>query len=187
MAKFSRIPKLSPKEQQSLLIEFCKALVELKTPIEAAQFIKDLLSQQEAGMLAKRIAIARMLIDEKDYSQINARLKVSYGTIARISHWLATSGEGYRLIVNRVKPEKSTQQKFIEELEKPVSWKNIKRKYASYFWPEILLEEIVKTAKKKQKERLHGILGRLDEKSNLFKNLSKILKEEYAPKKKQIF
>ena len=139
MAKFSKASKLSPQEQQMLLVSFCKALVELRTPEEAAQFLRDLLSKQEAEMLAKRIEIARLLIKGLTYGEIGKILRVSHGTVARVSQWLATSGEGYRLIVNRVKPEKSEQQEYIEELEKPVSWRNIKRRHPLYFWPYLIL------------------------------------------------
>lgn len=183
MAKFSRISKLNKQEQEQLLISFCRALAALKTPEEAAQFLKDLLSRQEAEMLAKRIEIARLLIEGKTYEHITSMLKVSHGTIARVNQWLATSGEGYRLIAERVKPEKTAQQEFIEELEKPVSWKQIKRRYPMYFWPELLLEEFVKKAKKHEKERMNKILGRLDDKSEVFERLNLLLREEYRKKK----
>lgn len=189
MAKFSRIPKLTLQDQEKLLIEFCKALVEVKTAEEAAHFIKDLLSKQEAQMLAKRIAIARLLIQGKKYGEIKMALKTSFGTIARISHWLATSGEGYRMIVNRVKPEeleKTEKQELVEELNKPFSWKLFKRKYPLYFWPDILIEEVVKTASKRHKDKLRSILSRLGEKEELFQDLKILLKEDYVKRSKPI-
>lgn len=186
MAKFSRIPKLTKQEQEQLLISFCRALAALNTPEEAAQFLKDLLSRQEAEMLAKRIEIARLLIDGKTYENIRNMLKVSQGTVARVNQWLATSGEGYRLVAKRVKKEKTDQQKYIEELEKPVSWRQIKRKYSMYFWPELLLEEFVKNAQKRQKDRMREILNKFDEKSEVFKRLDQLLKEEYKKKKTNI-
>ena len=186
MAKFPRIPKLSKQEQEKLLIGFCKALVELRTPEEAAHFLKDLLSKQEAEMLAKRIEIARLLIEGLTYETIQKSLKVSHGTVARVSHWLVNAGEGYRLIVSRVKPEKSEKQELIEDLEKPVSWKNIKRKYPMYFWPELILEQFVRSAKKSHKERMRKILDRFDEKSELFEERKVLLKDDYARKSKQL-
>jgi hypothetical protein len=97
-----------------------------------------------------------------------------------VNHWLANSGEGYRLVVSRVKPEKSEKQEFIEELEKPVSWKNVKRKYPMYFWPELILEQFVKTAKKSHKERMRKILDKFDEKSELFEEVKILLKDDYV-------
>lgn len=183
MAKFSRIPKLSKEKQEKLLVVFCKALVELKTPEEAAHFLKDLLSRQEAEMLAKRIEIARLLIKGFTYGEIQKILKVSHGTIARVNQWLATSGEGYRLIVERVKEEKSEAQEYIEELEKPFSWKRMKRRYPLYFWPDLLLEEFVRSAKKRQKDRMRSILAQFDEKSEVFERLNALLKEKYSNKR----
>lgn len=167
-----------------MLISLCKALVSLKTPEEAAHFLKDLLSKQEAEMLAKRVEIARLLIDGETYTSIQATLKASEATISRVNQWLSTSGEGYRLVVSRVKPEKSDQQKMIEELEKPFSWREIKRKYPSYFWPELLIEEFAKKAKKQQKERMRKILDKFDDKSEVFERLRITLKEEYSSVKK---
>ena len=184
MAKFSKASKLSPQEQQMLLVSFCKALVELRTPEEAAQFLKDLLSKQEAEMLAKRIEIARLLIKGLTYGEIGKILRVSHGTVARVSQWLATSGEGYRLIVNRVKPEKSEQQEYIEELEKPVSWRNIKRRHPLYFWPDLILEEFVRNARKSQKERMRKILAQFDTKSEVFDKLQLLLRQQYGRPKK---
>lgn len=187
MAKFAKISKLSLQQQQTLLITFCKALVELKTPEEAAQFLKDLLSKQEAEMLAKRIEIARLLINGKTYGEIERILRVSHGTVSRVSQWLANSGEGYRLIVSRVKPEKATEQDFNDELLKPVSWKNIKRKYAMYFWPDLILEEFVKGADRRKKERMEKILGQFDKKTEVFERLQDLLREKYRPIKRQKF
>lgn len=184
MAKFRRISKLSPQEQEVLLIGFCKALVELKTPEEAAQFLKDLLSKQEAEMLAKRIEIARLLIKGFTYAEIQRLLRVSHGTVARVSQWLATSGEGYRLVVSRVKPEKTLEQESVEDLENPVSWRNIKRRHAMYFWPDLILEEFIRSAKKGQKERMRKILGQFDRKSEVFDKLDSLLREQYRPPKK---
>lgn len=183
MAKFSRNPKLSQKEQEQLLIGFCKALVALKTPQEAAHFLKDLLSKQEAEMLAKRIEIARLLMKGRTYGEIQTVIKVSEGTIARVSAWLATSGEGYRLIMSRVKEEKSEQHAFIKDLENPVSWKSLKRNHASYFWPEIILEEFVKSAKKHQKDRMRKVLKEFDKKSETFEKLNDLLKHKYTKPK----
>lgn len=183
MAKFSRISKLSEREQEKLLVGFCKVLATLKTPEEAAQFLKDLLSKPEAEMLAKRIEIARFLIKGFTYEQIKNTLKVSHGTVARVSEWLATSGEGYRLVVDRVKEEKSSSEEIIEEREKSVSWKQIKRRYPMYFWPDLLLEEFVRSAKVHQKERMKKILDKFDTKSEVFGRLQSLLKEEYKKKK----
>lgn len=181
MSKFSKLHKLSKRKQQELLISFCKALAAINNSQEAAQFLKDLLSEQEAEMLAKRLEIARFLLIGKTYGEIQKELKVSHGTIARVSAWLATSGEGYRLVIRRTPKEKRKKEP-IEKLYDPFSWRNIKRRYRGKFWLQFALEEMVKMANKKQKDRLLLILSRFGEKSKIYDELSTLLKEEYKAK-----
>lgn len=101
MAKFPRISKLSKKEQEELILEFCEAFVAIKNTREAASFVKDLLGRQEIEMLAKRLKIAKLLLEGKKYGEIGDELRVSFGTIARVNLWLKTSGEGYRIFFGR--------------------------------------------------------------------------------------
>lgn len=103
MAKFSRIPKLTKKERQNLLIALCEALISVRKKEEAAQFLADLLSPQELEMLAKRLEIARLLIDGDTYDAIRGKLKVSHNTIARVNAWLTLSGSGFRLVIERTR------------------------------------------------------------------------------------
>ena len=56
-------------------------------------------------------------------------------------------------------------------------WDNIKRRYSLYFWPELLLEEIIKNAHQREKERIKSVLERLEEKSELHKKIEKLLLE----------
>lgn len=181
MVKFSKLHKLSRPRQQEILISFCKALAAIKNSQEAAQFLKDLLSEQEAEMLAKRLEIARFLLEGKTYGEIQIELKVSHGTVARVSTWLSTSGEGYRLIIQRT-PEEKERKETIKEIYDRFSWRNIKRRYRSKFWLQLALEEMAKTANKKQKEKLLSILSRFGEKSKIYDELNVLLREEYRPK-----
>ena len=103
MAKFSRIPKLTKKERQNLLIALCEALTSIKKKKEAAQFLTDLLSPQELEMLAKRLEIAKLLISGDTYDAIRGKLKVSHNTIARVNASLTLSGSGFRLVIEQTK------------------------------------------------------------------------------------
>jgi len=164
--------KLTKKEQEELLIDFCRVLAEIKNPEEAAFFIKDLLSQSEAEMLAKRIQIARYLIQGMNYRDIEDLLKVSHGTIARVNTWLSLYGEGYRIMVERLDKNKK-----IEKNVKP-RWTDIRRKYPSYYWPQLLLEEIIRNATRRQKEKIKNALSKLEEKTELYNHLSKLLHQK---------
>lgn len=168
--KYSRISK---KTLQELLMEFCEALLSVKTPEEAVKFLTDLLTKSEIVMLAKRIKIAKLLIEGKDYRTIERLLEVSHSTISKVARWLEESGEGFRLVAERTKKRK--EEDFSDLKYKLSEWGNLKKRYPIVFWPQLLLEEIISTANKSQKERLRKVIEKLDHKSKLYKRLNKIL------------
>ena len=170
MAKYTRRQQLGKREATQLILDFCKTISTLSKLDDAVLFVRDLLSKQELGMLAKRLKIAKLLIEGKTYEKIAKELKTSMGTVARINAWLAQSGEGFRMAV-----EKSSEFK---EVSKP-SWHGIKRKYPMYYWPEILLKEVIYSANKKQRARLQQIIDTLDEKTAVTKEIDDILRKTY--------
>ena len=92
MSKFYHPSKLTKKEQDELLLDFCYVISMLSDTKKAAQFIQDLFSPQEAEMLAKRVKIAQYLVSKESYSFIQSKLKVSASTIARVNEWLRRAG-----------------------------------------------------------------------------------------------
>jgi len=77
-------------------------LADLKSSADVKEFLTDLLTPTEKVMLAKRLAIALMLIKSYDYSSIRSTLKVSPQTIGSVSLWLKYSGSGYRKSIERI-------------------------------------------------------------------------------------
>jgi len=169
--KVKRIEKLSKKEQESLVLDLINALVLAQSVSEAALFIQDLLTKSEVKMLAKRLRIAKLLLSGMTYKEIEEDLHVGHGTIAKIAAWLAERGDGFRKIIEKL-PKKKDEEKWLERSE----WDSFKRRYSLYFWPELLLEEIVKNANQKQKEKIKSVLERLEEKSVLHKKIEKLLR-----------
>ncbi len=169
MGKFTNTRRLSKDQQNELFIRFSKALAAVKNPVEAANFIKDLFSEQEALMLARRLQIAELLNDGLTYEDIRKAMKVSHTTIAKVQTWLSLYGEGYRMVLKR-----TTEKTKNSELSRP--WRTLKKSYPMYFWPQLLLEEIVKTANKREKQKLLNVVNGLREKTKLSNELLKILK-----------
>jgi len=185
MAKFSRIPKLTKKERQELLIALCEALTSIHKKDEAAQFLADLLSPQELEMLAKRLEIARLLIDGDTYDVIRGKLKVSHNTIARVNAWLTLSGSGFRLVIQRTRNKgKKIYEHTLEEKYDPYSWYNIKRRYSMYFLPELIIEEIIKRSNEKERQKLDSILSSIEGKPEVFKNVDARFKDQFIKIKK---
>lgn len=171
LQKTKRIEKLSKREQEELVFDLVNALVQAQTVSESALFLQDLLTKSEMKMLAKRLRIAKLLLGGMTYKQIEENLHVGHSTVAKIGAWLAERGDGFRKIIEKL-PEKKEEQKWFERSE----WDSFKRRYSLYFWPELLLEEIVKNANQKQKERIRSVLERLEEKSELHKQIEKLLR-----------
>lgn len=159
---------LSKQQQTDLFIKLAKAITLLHSTEEVAHFLKDLLSESEVLMLARRLQIAELLTDGQTYEQIKSEVKVSFGTIARVQTWLELYGEGYRTVIGR-----SAKREKQNDFDKPFA--KAKRKYPVYFWPQLVLEEIVKNASQREKQRLQKVVEQLRDKTQLSKQLTKLL------------
>jgi len=161
--------RLNKEQQAGLFIKLAKSLALLNNPEESAKFLKDLLSESEIFMLARRLQIAELLVEGWTYEKIREELKVGWRTIAKVQTWLALYGEGYRTVISR----SSKQQE--EKQESRSGFAQLKRRYPAYFWPQLLLEEIVKNANRREKERLRKVVEQLRDKTALSKQLTKLL------------
>jgi len=162
MAKFTT--KLSRKERDELLFDFFRSFGTVRGVEEAAKVFEDLVSRQELEMLAKRLKIAKLLIEDKTYEEIKEQMKVSPPTIARVSSWLQHSGEGFRLMYQRSKSQDKTS------MVSPTA-----RKYPLYYWPQLLIKEVIKSADERQREKLYEVIGNLDHKTKMYKDLKLLL------------
>jgi len=178
MAKFYYKSKLSSKEQEELLINLCDAISSIDSSKEAAQFLKDLLSSQEAEMLAKRIKIAELLLKGWDYKRIKNRLKVGESTIARVSEWLKFTGDGYRLIIKRLKERRKKREvKSKPKMGPKAGIESLKQRYPIMFWPEFLIKDLIKNAKIKNKQKILKTLEEIREKPGLYKKIRSELRK----------
>ena len=159
-----------------ILYKLCQAIAEIRDPNEAAELLRDLLSYQESEMIAKRLKIAELLLQESTYDEIIELLKVSAGTIARVQEWLKISGEGYQKATTRTNKNiaKSDSSDYV-----PENWNSIKKRFPAYYWPDILLENIIATSTKRQKEKIRIVIKEMDkskEKTELYHKLKKLIK-----------
>jgi len=167
MAKYIKQQnQISKEEREKLLIAFCKSIVEIKNPQEAAFFIQDLLSKQESLMLSKRLAIAARLIVGESYIEIKNSLMVSTNTIARVNAWLGESGQGYRTVLKRI------NTKPVVKNDKLQAWHTKKRGINMHNWPQELAKEIILTSNKRQQAKILRILNKVDSKCELYKDLN---------------
>ncbi len=171
LEKPKRIDKLSRSEREDLVFDLVNAIVQAGSLNDAALLLQDLLTKKEMQNLSKRLRIAKLLLAGMTYEEIEKTLHTSHGTVAKIAAWLAERGDGFRKVIKQL-----PKQPNIEHWSEFSDWDRFKRRYSLYFWPELLLEEIVKNANQKQREKIRSVLGRLEEKSDLHKRIEKLLK-----------
>jgi len=109
---------MNPKISNKVYEIFINSIKNTKSHEEVVGFLDDLLSPSEKTMLAKRVAIAYMLMEDKyTYEQISRTLKISYGTIAKIHSTFALRGEGYKKIIGNLILKKSIKNSLSEFLD----------------------------------------------------------------------
>lgn len=156
--------KLTAEEQYELILDLCQALVVTRNTKEAAHLLQDLLSKSEVEMIAKRLKIAKLLLEGRKFNEIRKSLRAGMTTISKISSWLSLSGNGYRLVMARTKKlPPRVPNEAMEDI-----WRLMKRRYPSYFWPQMLLEDIFKKASKQQQDELVTIVSKFAKKEQIF-------------------
>ena len=112
------------------------SIAELRSRDEVKNFFKDLVSETEAIMLARRIQIAQYLLLGKGYSEIAEELRTSHITIAKVNRWLISGFGGYETAVKSLEAEikKRLGKKYSEESGSiPYSFGWVKKKYPLHF------------------------------------------------------
>jgi len=137
MAKFDHY-SMSPQEKNKILNELYSIVISLKTREQIINFFKDVLTSSEAVMLARRIQIAKMLLQGYGYIEISNKLKTGIDTIARVQCWLKDGFGGYLQALEKVvkKEEMETRRKEDMEARKnvdPNSFEGLAYRYPLYF------------------------------------------------------
>lgn len=96
--------RVIPSEIEKRIFDiFVKSFSKISKKQDVVPFLNDLLTPTEKIMIAKRLAIAFLLI-RGDYDQrgIANTLKVSTNTVAKINNVLKTQGDGYRKVIKKL-------------------------------------------------------------------------------------
>mgnify|MGYP001558248479 FL=1 len=100
--KSKRIEKLSRDEQLEIMFDLINSFRIVKRPVETANFLQDLLTAKEIKNLAKRLRIAKLLLNKTTYEEIVSTVHVSYATVAKVSMWLNQGGDGFRDVISKL-------------------------------------------------------------------------------------
>lgn len=129
-------PKSIPyNERKQMLSTLWTMIALLETRDDVENFFRDLLSETEAIMLARRIMIATHLLEGASYDDICTDLKASPVTVASVHRWLQ-QGRGYQNLLPKLQKEQERQEKVLEKKfasreQSPFEW--MKRKYPLHF------------------------------------------------------
>lgn len=107
---------MSVKERNKLLGELWTTISLFETVDEIKNFLKDLLSETEAVMLARRLKIAQLIYAGWSYEKIEKEMHTSPTTIASVHAWLDGGFGGYISGIVKLKRE---MRRWAEVQEKP--------------------------------------------------------------------
>lgn len=87
MVQISR-KKLDKDIETEMYKQFWKSLSEMRSPQESSEFFSDILTETEKVMLAKRFAVALLIVRGRTATEIRQAINVTYSTISSVSSWV---------------------------------------------------------------------------------------------------
>lgn len=163
--------KFSRDEQISLIFDLVNAFRLVKTPFETALLMQDLLTADEIKHLAKRLRIAKLLIDGRTHREIAEDLNCSFATVTKISIWLRQGGKGLKNIISKL-PAKYDIPKDLPAI--PIEFQ----------LPKVLLATAQYLIAKKQNIPVENLLRRMDNKKLLDKSIQDAFDQEFKNQQK---
>ena len=82
-----------------------KVIGKLETEEEICLFFEDICTIRELQDMARRLEVAHLLREGKNYQEISARTAVSSATISRVNRCLLYGKGGYRLALDKCEAE----------------------------------------------------------------------------------
>lgn len=168
-----RIEKLSKKELLDLSFDLINAFKLANTPHETALLIQDLLTVSEIKNLAKRLRIAKLLIQDSSQREIAQELHCSIATVTKVSAWLNRNGEGFKRIIAKLPKRYKMPDKLPPG---PIE----------YYLPQALLALTQYTLAKRQENQLEKFMENAEEKRIADKSLQEAFSQEFGGKNKKI-
>ncbi len=133
MTKISRKP-MDPEKFGHYINNLWSAFTLMDSKEDIRLLFKDLFTHTEYKMFAKRLEIARLLMQGESYENIEKVLNVTSGTISRVSNILTEKGNGLRMAHEKLNlledKHLAKQREITKNLENPFRQKIIGGKKA---------------------------------------------------------
>lgn len=147
MPQVSKYP-IPSKVADRIFELFIKTLTKIRNVKEAQDFSYDLFTPVEKIMLAKRIAIAYLLIKGYKYREINKLLRVSLTTIGSVNLALKLGSGGYIRMIMRIAKEEKLDEFFENIAEKLLTIGKVQTKGSAWRY---LLEDVQQSKRDRKK------------------------------------
>ena len=85
--------------------ELFRAILLLQDEEDCYRFFEDVCTVNEIHAIAQRLQVAKLLSEDKTYSEIESITKASTATISRINRCLVYGADGYKRILERLAAE----------------------------------------------------------------------------------
>ncbi len=103
---------IDPREKRRIVSDLFELIVSLRNKEETVEFLIGLLTPSEILMIARRIQIAKMLLEEDNYEVIRKKLKVSHQTINKVEHWLRGDEKKSHSIQSKIEKIKNAKREY---------------------------------------------------------------------------
>ncbi|MBI3952472.1 MAG: hypothetical protein HY336_00775 [Candidatus Doudnabacteria bacterium] len=161
MTKLSRL-NLDPKDFGYYINNLWSVFTLIDKKEDIRLLFRDLFTHTEYKMFAKRLEIARRLLEGQTYEEISSDLKVTEHTIATVSNTLARDGKGLRVAHAKLqalgKAYQARRDKYQDFLE---------RKRFPKFREQVLVENLAKAGLRGARNVIRGAIRKSTGKKQL--------------------
>ncbi|MDO8241026.1 MAG: YerC/YecD family TrpR-related protein [Candidatus Moranbacteria bacterium] len=105
-----RVYSIDKNERYQAVGDLFEIIVNLRTKKEVIDFLIGLFTPSEMLMIARRIQIAGMLLEDDNYEIIRKKLKVSNQTISKVEYWLKSDEQKNKIIVTKLNQIKKSSK-----------------------------------------------------------------------------
>lgn len=128
--------EIDKNKKREAIGDLIEAIERLKNKNETVNFLFGLLTPSEILMIARRIQIANLLIEDKSYYEIMKELKASSHNIQRVDRWLNNCDEKTSLRLKLI-----VKKKWKKKETADYSYKSLLNRYPAHrFWAELFGE-----------------------------------------------
>ena len=119
--------ELIPSQRQGNINLLMRTLEECGLDECGREFLADLLMESEVTMFARRISIARLLLQGNSFKDICEQLRAGMDTVIAVDRWLSAKMYGYRSIVGFCRGREKKEER--NELYDFLTLRELRKKY----------------------------------------------------------